>query len=145
MSACLVGCNTAPAGLLAPPGKVKKAIKKADKEATEDDRKLPLAQSMQVPIGTVHMIDKPGKFVLIKSNRTTVLEPDTEVKAYRQDSSVSASLKVSPARKGSYLTADLIEGMPSVGDIVMMVYSVNAKPGEKADGTQSQSDVQVLE
>jgi hypothetical protein len=100
-------------------------------------------QPMRVPIGTVHLVDKAGKFALIKSSRTTNLEPETKIFTYNSDARLSAELKVSPARKSTYLTADFVEGIPSVGDLVMMIHTHN--PPQPSGAENPQSAAQVLE
>ena len=70
------------------------------------------------------MVDQDGKFVLIKSSRAASVDPDTQIISYGPNAVMSSHLKVSPARKGAYLTADMVDGVPSVGDMVMMVHSI---------------------
>ncbi|MDF1753254.1 MAG: hypothetical protein P1U89_10800 [Verrucomicrobiales bacterium] len=137
----LTGCKTTPAAKFAE-GKDKKA---AQNQKAEPEKKLPVAQSFQISIGTVHMVDQVGKFVLVKSNRATSLEPGTEIVSYGPDSRVTSNLKVSPARKGAYLTADLVQGTPSVGDIVMMVHSTGNAPEPTGVAGLESGNVQVLE
>ena len=117
-------------------------------QATPDKPELPAAHVLQIPIGTVHMVDHVGKFILIKSSRTTSLEADTQIISYGPDARMSSHLKASPARKGAYLTADLVEGVPKVGDMVMMVKSMTnnvAKAAAGVAGMPGTGNVQVLE
>lgn len=133
------GCKTVPGS---------KNLSKQDTEklgkADEVKKTQAAAQSMRVPIGTVHMVDQAGKFALIKSTRTASLEPETKIFTYSPDARMSSELKVSPARKGSYLTADFVEGIPAVGETVMMEHTIQKTPQTTA-GQTPPSDVQVLE
>lgn len=139
----LTGCKTTPTGKFADT----KSINGANPDGNQPgEQALPSAHSMRIPIGTVHMVDEKGKFVLIKSSKATSIDPETRIMAYRPDASVSSNLKVSPARKGAYLTADLVDGMPAVGDMVVMIQTINKNPASP-DGNQQggTADVQVLE
>lgn len=141
----VIGCGTTPASKLAHP-KTDKAKKKQGSDKQSSDKKPgPAAQSFKIPIGVIHMVDKSGKFVLIKSNRATTLEPESSIMSYGPDAKISSQLRVSPARKGPYLTADFVEGTPSVGDMVMMIHTTTAQK-QSTDGSASpDSDIQVLE
>ena len=136
----LSGCLTSPLNEETP-GSAKFKEKKKGQETVSP---LPSASAMQIPIGTIHHVDREGKFALIKSSRTTRLDPDTQLFSYGPDARMSSHLKISPARKGSFLTADFVDGVPSVGDMVMRVHTTNStnKAEEKKAGTP---DVQVLE
>lgn len=126
-----VGCSTVPTS--------------QENLSSEAKPPLPCARALQIPIGTVHMVDQGGQFVLIKSSRTTELEPDAQIISYGPDARMSSHLKASPARKGAFLTADLVDGLPSVGDLVMVVQSMSRKPGEDGESGFVDSDIQVLE
>ena len=148
LASVMMGCMSTEVGDVAHKklkfGKKEDLASKAVEPQEPQKPALPSAQALQIPIGTVHMVDQVGKFILIKSSRTTSLEPDAQIIAYGPNAQMSSHLKASPARKGAYLTADLIEGIPSVGDMVMMVKSMS-KPAEGAAPGSTGSNVQVLE
>ena len=138
-------CQTTPAGKKTASGwsenKGNRSKSKAEKEQRENGER-PLAEAMQIPIGTVHMVDQDGKFVLIRSSRTTSVDPDTQIITYGPDATMSSHLKISPARKGAYLTADLVDGIPSVGDMVMIVHTIR-KPSPAGFGEDESGSIQV--
>lgn len=102
------------------------------------------AAPMQIPVGVVHFLHPDGEFVLIKSSQASMVEAGTSLTAYGSGGVASARLEASPARKGGFITADLIEGRPSPGDQVLMEHVMQAPaPGGGLGGTGS--DVQVLE
>jgi len=116
----------------------------AQTQASPQTPPLPAAQALQIPIGTVHMVDEGGKFILIKSSRSTELEPGSQIIAYGTDARMSSHLKACPARKGAYLAADMIEGVPSIGDMVMMVKTLT-EPAGKDQPVVAGAAPQVLE
>ena len=126
----------------------KKKQGKTDQSANPQGPALASAQAMQIPIGTIHLVDEVGEFVLIKSSRTTTLEEGTEIFTYGPDARMTSRLKASPARKGAYLTADIESGLPASGDMAMMLHSLRSSSQSsqklKPGGTPS-GEVQVLE
>jgi hypothetical protein len=105
---------------------------------------------MKIPIGTVHLVDTAGNFVLIRSSRMLLLEPDTMITVFDDRGDIAATLKVSPARKGAFLTADILSGTPKTGQQAVMDYdpvkrSDPAAAGGTGQGAGAASDIQVLE
>ena len=111
------------------------------------DGSPPLADqpAMKVPIGTLHVVRPTENFVLIQSTRFLQLEPGTEIVTYGRGGEETSRLQVSPARKGQFITADIVSGQPRVGDQALMDYAVN--PGGVTRGTAESADdeIQVLE
>ena len=99
---------------------------------------------MQLPMGTIHHVDPEAGFVLIRTSRITDITPDTRVTVYGNCGVVSAILNTGEARKGQFVTADIVEGMPVRGDQCTMIYTPpqpGAGPGQDPGG----DEVQVLE
>lgn len=120
---------------------------KSDKEdeTTEDSARTP--GEMKIPVGTIHMVDPAGRFVLIRSSRTFQAETGTEMTSYASGGVATARFQVSPARKGAFLTADIVDGNPEKGEQVLMDYRQPsaASPGEAQPDVDPGSEVQVLE
>ena len=83
---------------------------------------------MKIPIGTVHLVDTAGNFVLIRSSRMLMIEPDTLITVFDDRGEIAATLKVSPARKGSFLTADILSGIPKTGQLSLIHISEPTRP-----------------
>lgn len=110
----------------------------AAETATEESHAAP---SMKIPVGTIHHVDPAGGFVLIRSSRLLQIEPGTTISVHGDDGMPVASVEVSPARKGQFLTADILNGTPLVGQRTLMEYAPPA-PGAPAP---EDDDIQVLE
>lgn len=103
---------------------------------------------MKIPVGTIHHIDPAGKFVLIRSSRFLQVEPGTIISVLDVQGTPVARVAVSPARKGQFLTADIVSGIPLLGQQTIMDYAPPI-PGAAAPGAGLESreadDIQVLE
>lgn len=131
----LSGCVTLPG---------KKGKEKESKPAAEKS-KPPV---MKIPVGTIHHVDAAGGFVLIRSSRLLQIEPDTLITVFGNQGETTATLKVSPARKGQFLTADILSGTPLVGQQTAMDYAKPVPVDPTGSGLPSQgsgNDIQVLE
>lgn len=78
-------------------------------------------------IGVIEMVNPEQNYVLINCEQRLNIPAGTEILAQNADGS-KVKLKVSPERKGNYITADITEGTPQVRDLVL--YQV--KPEELA-------------
>lgn len=67
-----------------------------------------------IPIGVVEMINPEQKFVLITLSPGYMVTTGTKLYTF-SPSGLKAELKVTPERKFSFLTADIIEGYPQKG------------------------------
>lgn len=101
--------------------------------------------SMQIPIGSVHLVNEAGKFVLIRSSRALSVEPGTVIEIIGPGGVPVASASVSPARRGQFLTADILQGVPTVGNQVLMNYSPKKADGPVVPGAVLGSDTQILD
>ena len=101
--------------------------------------------AMQIPIGTVHLVNGAGKFVLIRSSRALKIEPGTVIDIMGTGGVPVASAQVSPARRGQFLTADILSGVPVAGNQVLMSYTAKEPESPAAPSAMPGSDVQVLE
>ncbi len=99
-----------------------------------------------LPIGVVHHVDPSGNFVLIRSSRRLQIEPGTALATRGDQGQVVARLEVSPARKGEFLTADILEGLPAVGQTTTMGYTPKPLGGSSPAADLGSPDaIQVLE
>ncbi len=74
------------------------------------------------------------------------IEPGTMLTVHGNQSEPSATVKVSPARKGSFLTADLVQGTPKPGQTVTMEYAPAGNPAPApVVPLAPDSDLQILE
>ncbi|HEY1053096.1 MAG TPA: hypothetical protein VGE39_25170 [Prosthecobacter sp.] len=76
-------------------------------------------------VGVVEMVNPEQNYVLINCEQRLNLAPGTEIIAQSADGT-RVKLKVTPERKGNYITADIQEGVPQVRDLVVQ----QIKPGE---------------
>lgn len=108
----------------------------------------PALSSGKLPIGVIELVDGGGGFVLIKSSRMVSIEPDSILDIVGDGGVVIAQVKVSPARKGQFLTADIVSGMPVKGQSVLSNYQTAnpVDPAQKSNGSTGTGDeIQVLE
>lgn len=133
-----VGCRTLPFG--------KAAATEEKESATSED--IPATPTAVLPVGVVEHVDAAGEFVLIRSRRGTQFEPDSILTIYSDSGQAVARVKVSPARKGPFLTADIVDGTPAVGNPVTADYATRSPSREASAGgavPSSGQEVQVLE
>jgi len=118
----------------------------ADTDAPAAIEEPPAPPSMKIPVGTIHHVDPAGGFVLIRSSRILQIEPGTIISVLGDDGTPVGSVEVSPARKGQFLTADILSGTPLAGQRTLMEYT-QPTPGATAPvpGGAGDDDIQVLE
>ncbi len=101
---------------------------------------------IQLPIGTVHMVDPGGSFILIQSSRFLPVEPGTPIVTVSTNGIETAQLVGSSARKGQFITADIKSGRPGVGDRAVMTHVPKVdEPASNPLIQGSHPDIQVLE
>lgn len=125
----------------------KKSKPPSDSPATGDSRPASLSQPTVLPIGMVHHVDPGGGFVLIRSSRSFKIEAGTPLTVRGERGEAIAQLEASPARKGVFLSADVLSGQPVTGRPVTMEHSprdVEATSPPLSEGEGS-SAIQVLE
>ena len=76
-------------------------------------------------IGVIELVNPEQNYVLINCEQRVDIPPGTEIISQGAHGT-DAKLRVTPERKGNYITADITEGMPQLSDLV--VYQV--KRGE---------------
>ena len=76
-------------------------------------------------IGVIELVNPEQNYVLINCEQRLNIPAGTEIVSQNADGS-KTKLKVTPERKGNYITADITEGTPQLRDIVL--YKI--KPGE---------------
>jgi len=135
----LVACRT-----LEKKGSVPESVEAGNAVETADS--APAATTV-LPIGVVQHVDESARFVLIRSSRTFQIEPETLLTIRGSQGEPIATVKVSPARKGSFLTADFVEGTPKIGQSATME-STPRKQSPSAPGAPvpaAAEGIQVLE
>ncbi|MDF1826081.1 MAG: hypothetical protein P1U68_15655 [Verrucomicrobiales bacterium] len=98
---------------------------------------------MKIPVGSLHVVRPEEGFVLIRSTRFLQVEPGTDLMTYGNGGIETSRLRVSPARKGQFVTADILSGSPKVGDQVLMNHVAGAPGGMGSDSADD--EIQVLE
>jgi hypothetical protein len=83
-------------------------------------------------IGTIELVNPEQNYVLINCEQRLNIPAGTEIVSQNADGT-KAKLKVTPERKGNYITADIKEGLPQVRDLVL--YQI--KPGDLPPPTTS--------
>jgi hypothetical protein len=91
------------------------------KKSSGDKKKIGEAKV----IGVIELVNPEQNYVLINCEQRVDIPAGTEIISQGVNGS-DAKLKVTPERKGNYITADITQGMPQLRDLV--VYQV--KPGE---------------
>lgn len=84
-------------------------------------------------IGVIEMVNPEQNYVLINCEQRVDIPAGTEI-ICQGVNGTDAKLKVSPERKGNYITADIVTGTPQLHDLV--IYQV------KSDGTPAQAQPQ---
>lgn len=106
------------------------------------------ARSTTLPVGLVQHVSPEGDFILIRSSRLIQVEPGTILTVYGESGQAVGHVRVSPERKGSFLTADIVDGTIRNGNQVTMDYTPPSKTEEgisNASDGGSGRDVQILE
>jgi hypothetical protein len=106
------------------------ALKKKTKEApVPEEPAAPVARQ----IGKISLIHPDYGFVLIQASGV-VLPEGSELKVFSPTGQETAKLKSTPARQGSYITADITSGSPKKDDVVMHDPAGTLKPQLAPDG-----------
>ncbi len=119
---------------------------KQNEASQSGDNGTGLSAPMKIPVGSVLSVHPEGGFALIKSSRSNSIEPGTSISTFDSTGGQTSSLQVSNARKGPFLTADIISGNPTRGDQAVMDFVLDREPSpdEEADPVAG-DDIQVLE
>lgn len=80
---------------------------------------VPADKNLDVLIGIVESVNPEQKFVVVRTNLRLTLGAGTRLEA-RSASGAKSTLVVTPERKMNFLSADIAEGLPSVGDVVVL-------------------------
>ena len=82
--------------------------------------------------------------MLIQSSRLASIPAEAELFTYNLAGRPTGKLKMSPERKGSFLTADIVQGHTSAGDRVLM-FSYLDETGQMRFDDRDPDAVEVLE
>lgn len=80
-------------------------------------------------IGIVEMVNPEQKYVLIRCEQQPKLNPGADLIAL-DATGTEAKLKLTPERKGLYLTADIVEGHPRVMNLVLQRTGGTSAPAQ---------------
>lgn len=69
-------------------------------------------------VGVIELVNPEQNYVLINCEQRLNIPAGTEIVAQGIDGS-KTKLKVTPERKGNYITADILEGTPQMRDLVL--------------------------
>jgi hypothetical protein len=106
------------------------------KPAKADDRHIREIRAGRTRLGLIMGVDPGGRFVVIRTSFGTLVE-DGSLLVSRRGEVRSARLVVCPERQRSFVSADIRDGSPRVGDAVFMVpssVSGDAEPASTVDG-----------
>ncbi|MCB1064235.1 MAG: hypothetical protein KDN20_15115 [Verrucomicrobiae bacterium] len=123
-------------------GKDKKKEREEAEAAEKAKSSLPTPQKL--PIGSVHLVHESGGFVLIRTSRNSVIPPEADLLTYDSGGRPTGKLRLSPERKGDFLTADIVEGRPNANDRVVMFSYLDEK-GQMQFGGPDPDQGEVLE
>jgi len=70
-------------------------------------------------VGKIVMVDATHRFVLIEGGMLARMAPDADLLAFRERRR-TASLRLTAESRPPYLAADIIEGLPAIGDTVAL-------------------------
>jgi hypothetical protein len=82
-------------------------------------------------VGVIELVNPEQNYVLINCEQRLHIPAGTEVISQKADGS-KTKLKVTPERKGNYITADIIEGSPDVRDLVLVPDQTGRSPGPRS-------------
>jgi len=83
--------------------------------------------TLPMRVGRVVMVDAGHRFVLLETGSAMRLAPGAGLLARRQRQTV-ATLEVTAESRPPYVAADILEGMPAVGDSVFLDESLPTVP-----------------
>lgn len=89
------------------------------------------AKSRDVLIGVVESVNPEQKFVLVRTDLRMVLPTGTKLES-RSLRGGKASLILTPERKTNFLSADIADGLPTVGDVVVLPAQAAPAPAPSA-------------
>ncbi|MFZ4767159.1 MAG: hypothetical protein ACOYMN_19575 [Roseimicrobium sp.] len=97
-------------------------------------KEKPAAAPQEAFIGVVESVNPEQKFVLVRMEMRMAIAPGTRLET-RPEHGIKSVFTVTPERKLSFLSADIVEGLPARGDVV--VRPVQAAPAQLAEATSA--------
>lgn len=82
-------------------------------------------------IGVIEMVNPEQNYVLINCEHQVDIPAGTEIISQGVNGT-NGKLKVTPERKGNYITADIVEGSPQVRDLVIYKVESSFEPEQPA-------------
>jgi hypothetical protein len=96
--------------------------------SSPDSGKPDTAQDDPVAVGIIEFVNPEQKFVLIKMQSRMPMPPGHKLTALDATGALS-ELVVSPERKGTHLTADIVSGNPRRGNLIIHQPALNRPAG----------------
>lgn len=93
----------------------------------QDTQRVDLTEQRKF-LGNVTLVNEASRFVLIKTPFNQRLEPGFPLQSFREGE-LSAELLFSPEQTVGFMTADIREGAPMVGDQVYLRYTEDFDTG----------------
>ncbi len=93
----------------------------AAKKRAEAEKALAEARRKPVAVGRVSLVNSGERFALIEANLVQPPAAGTTLRIYSSGGAVSAELRATGVRRRPFLVADLVNGMPEKGDMVMQL------------------------
>lgn len=84
-------------------------------------------------IGVIEMVNPEQRFVLVRTQGKITVPPGQEITAM-DATGTTTKLKVSPEKKQDFLIADIVDGSPRVGNVVL--FKASPKPTTQPDPLQ---------
>jgi hypothetical protein len=117
------GCGLAKRGL-ASMGGSKRGDRDRDREEKHADR--------DTYVGTIESVNPEQQFVLVRMELGVAVAAGTQLET-RSPNGLLSRLVAGPERKMNFLAADIVEGMPHAGDVVVL--PAGASPSSTSPGT----------
>lgn len=105
----------------------KLAARKAASKKSSEDKRIREAKV----IGVIEMVNPEQNYVLINCEQQVDIPAGTEILSQGVNGT-DGKLKVTPERKGNYITADIVEGSPQVRDLVIYKVDTDVAPEQPA-------------
>ncbi len=103
--------------------------------------KQDLAPKGTTIVGSVEMVNPDAQFVIVRLGSNISFAPNSELISVNEEGK-QTKLKITPERKGLFVTADMVEGEPHQGDIVVRTAAA-AEAAAQAAKTDTPPNLEV--
>lgn len=112
-------------------------------DPTEPPEKPKAFARHEKDVGSVAMVNRAGKFVLVQTPRGTDLPKNVELFTLDQGGRRTSKIRLSPEKKSAVYVADIVQGDPAKGDRVVME-GMTDENGTIIWGTPTEDDSEPL-